>query len=76
MMTLLDKIKNFFKRQPSINSQQDDSLVLVRYRDEHMMNYSYFWISSNSTLVSPTFTSAADAEQWLNEQSIGETDHV
>ena len=67
-MKLLDKIKNFFGHnkddQQSLNSQQ---FVLVRYRDEHMMSYYYFWVSSNQTLVSPAFTSAADAEQWLNE---------
>lgn len=44
--------------------------TLVKYRDAGMPTYTYFWITEKKTVYGPYFDSEAEANEWLNKNSV------
>ena len=45
-----------------------NNMELVKYRDQGMPTYTYFWINDDQKIVSPFFDSEDDAAEWLNKR--------
>lgn len=42
------------------------SYDLMSYRDAGMPTYTYFWINSNKSIVSPYFDTEEEAHKWMD----------
>lgn len=43
-------------------------LELVKYRDAGMNTYTYFWVNTRKSVVSPYFNSDQEALDWLEQK--------
>lgn len=44
-------------------------MELVKYRDQGMATYTWFWIDQNQQIASPFFDSQEQALDWLKQQT-------
>jgi hypothetical protein len=42
-----------------------DLLKLIKYRDQGMMTYTYFWVDAQERIISPFFDSEKEAKAWV-----------
>lgn len=42
--------------------------TLIKYRDQGMSTYTYFWKNEEERMVSPFFDTEKEAHQWLKDQ--------
>lgn len=46
----------------------DSGLELIKYRDAGMNTYTYFWVNTRKSVVSPYFNSEKEAFDWLEQK--------
>ena len=46
----------------------ESKLELVKYRDWGMPTYTFFWVNSNHSVISPYFDTQEEAYRWIEQQ--------
>lgn len=40
-------------------------MKLIKYRDQGMPTYTYFWVDDNEQIISPFFDTEKQANEWI-----------
>jgi hypothetical protein len=68
---MVDFFKKLFSKK---QSQKEPIYFLVRYRDEHMKDYMFFWTKDNKQ-IGPSFKTAIEAKIWLESNTEKSYEH-
>lgn len=68
---MVDFFKKLFSKK---QIKKEQIYFLVRYRDEHMEDYMFFWTKDNKQ-IGPSFKTAIEAEIWLESNTEKSYEH-